>query len=112
MKLVVERDVVNVMDLSSSEILNSAPCDVQLAKLIQTASDPSCVMWIRAAMNLVEEQSHRALTRGTAPRARCRDLLIPLCGLHGSVRKASRITGRTADIFKIVEDTGTSGEKG
>lgn len=48
MKLVVEGDVVKVMDLSSSKILNSVTCDVQLDKLIQIASDSSCVMWIGA----------------------------------------------------------------
>lgn len=48
MKLVVEGDVVKVMDLSCSKILNSVICDVQLDKLIQIASDSSCVMWVRA----------------------------------------------------------------
>lgn len=36
------------MDLSSSKILNSVTCDVQLAKLIQIASDSSCVRQIHA----------------------------------------------------------------
>lgn len=40
-KLVDGRDGVKVMDLSSSKILNSVTCDVQLARLIQTAADSS-----------------------------------------------------------------------
>lgn len=36
------------MDLSSSKILNSVTCDVQLAKLIHIASDSSCVRQIHA----------------------------------------------------------------
>lgn len=47
-KLVDEGDVVKVMDLSFSKILNNVTCDVQLAKLIQIASDSSCVRRIRA----------------------------------------------------------------
>lgn len=47
-KLVDEGDAVKIMDLSSSKILNSVTCDVQLAKLIQIASDSSCVMRISA----------------------------------------------------------------
>lgn len=56
-------------------------------------------------LKLVEEQSHQALIRGISPRA-------PICGLGGSVRKATGIPGRNTDIFKAVEDTGTSGGKG
>lgn len=47
-ELVDEGSVVKVMDLSSSKILNSATCDIQLAKLIQIASDSSCIVWISA----------------------------------------------------------------
>lgn len=47
-ELVDEGSVVKVMDLSSSKILNSATCDIQLDKLIQIASDSSCIVWISA----------------------------------------------------------------
>ena len=47
-KLVDGRDGVKVMDLSSSKILNSVTCDVQLAKLIQIANDSSCIVQISA----------------------------------------------------------------
>lgn len=63
-KLVDEGDVVKVADLSSSKILNSVACDVQLAKLIQIASDSSCVVWMRLLSNLVEERSHQVLFQG------------------------------------------------
>lgn len=48
LKLVFEGDVVKVMDLSCSKILNRVTCDVQLDKLVQTASDSSCATWIKA----------------------------------------------------------------
>ena len=36
------------MDLSSSKTLNSVTCDVQLAKLIQIATDSRCIVQISA----------------------------------------------------------------
>lgn len=62
-------------------------------------------------MNLAEEQSYQVLIDGAAIRARARDLLTPTCGLEGSVRKATGSPGRNADIFKAVEDSGSSGRK-
>lgn len=99
MKLVVEEDVVKAMDLSSSKTLDSVTCDVHLAEPTQIASDSS---WVRAVLNLLEDQNHQALIQGSPPRT-------PACGLEGHVRKATGLPGGNADIFKAVEDIrGTS----
>lgn len=62
-------------------------------------------------MNPVEEQSHQVLRDGAALRARARDLLIPICGLEGSVREATGVPGRNADIIKALKQWKTPGHQ-
>lgn len=108
-KLGDEGDVVKVMDLSSSKILNSVTCDVQLAKLIQIVSDSSCVRQIHAIVTSGGRTEPSGADTEYCSKGQARRRSHP-CLWSGRECQQGHWDPRqdTQDIFKTGEDAGSS----